>query len=222
MSLLSYQNSHSQIYEVGVFLGGSNFVGDVGSTTFISPNSVALGGILKWNRSPRYSWRFSAIFSNLEGIDSDSNDPRREQRDLSFSSSVFEASAGMEFTFFDFNQHDEKNKFTPYLYSGLTIINHDNFYFNAVGDIIEDDSSDWTLGIPMTLGVKAKIARHIVIAAEVGARFSFSDALDGSLPDDDELAEQFSFGNINNNDWYVFSGITLTYTFGKKPCYCVD
>jgi hypothetical protein len=25
------------------------------------------------------------------------------------------------------------------------------------------------------------------------------------------------FGNINNNDWYVFSGLTLTYTFGEKP-----
>jgi hypothetical protein len=25
------------------------------------------------------------------------------------------------------------------------------------------------------------------------------------------------FGNINNNDWYVFSGLTLTYTFGENP-----
>jgi hypothetical protein len=24
------------------------------------------------------------------------------------------------------------------------------------------------------------------------------------------------FGNINNNDWYVFSGLTLTYTFGEN------
>ena len=28
------------------------------------------------------------------------------------------------------------------------------------------------------------------------------------------------FGNINNNDWYVFSLINLSYTFGRKPCYC--
>ncbi|MDX1317352.1 MAG: DUF6089 family protein, partial [Xanthomarina gelatinilytica] len=23
------------------------------------------------------------------------------------------------------------------------------------------------------------------------------------------------------NDWYMFTGVTLTYTFGRKPCYCV-
>jgi len=222
MSLLSYQNSHSQIYEVGAFIGGSNFIGDVGSTTFISPNSAAFGGIVKWNRSPRHSWRLSAIFSDLEAFDNNSNDPRRELRELSFSSSVLEVSGGMEFTFFEFNQHDGKNKFTPYLYSGISVVNHDNFYFNTTGDLIEENTSDWTFGIPITLGVKAKIARHIVIAAEVGARYSFSDALDGSFPDDDALAAQFGFGNINNNDWYVFSGITLTYSFGQKPCYCFD
>ena len=37
-----------------------------------------------------------------------------------------------------------------------------------------------------------------------------------------EYREEFSFGNINNNDWYMFSGITLTYTFGTNPCYCPE
>ena len=26
------------------------------------------------------------------------------------------------------------------------------------------------------------------------------------------------FGNLNSNDWYVFSGISFTYTFTRKPC----
>ena len=67
----------SQIYEVGVFAGGSNFIGDVGATTYIAPNSLAIGGYLKWNRSPRHSWRLSVIYTDLEGIDSKSDDPRR-------------------------------------------------------------------------------------------------------------------------------------------------
>jgi len=34
--------SFSQIYEIGGFVGGSNFIGDVGSTQFVNPNKLAL------------------------------------------------------------------------------------------------------------------------------------------------------------------------------------
>src|SRR5690606_22772063 len=101
------QTSHSQIYEVGFFLGGSNFIGDVGSTTYIAPNSPAFGGVVKWNRSPRHSFRLTAIFSQLKGVDAKSSDPRRVERDYKFENNIFEVSAGMEFTFFDWNLHSE-------------------------------------------------------------------------------------------------------------------
>ena len=71
----------------------------------------------------------------------------------------------------------------------------------------------------MVLGYKQSISPNFILAAEIGARYTFSDELDGSVPDAD-FREQFAFGNTNSNDWYVFTGITLTYTFGKKPCYC--
>ena len=38
--------SFSQIYEVGFTFGKSNFIGDVGSTTFINPNENLFGGVL--------------------------------------------------------------------------------------------------------------------------------------------------------------------------------
>jgi hypothetical protein len=41
---------HAQIHEIGVFLGGSNYVGDVGSTTYIAPNEPAFGILYKWNK----------------------------------------------------------------------------------------------------------------------------------------------------------------------------
>ena len=34
------QIGQSQIYEIGVFVGGSNFIGDVGATNYISPNQT--------------------------------------------------------------------------------------------------------------------------------------------------------------------------------------
>ena len=76
-----------------------------------------------------------------------------------------------------------------------------------------------SLAIPITLGVKSNVFPHFIIGMEVGARYTFTDNLDGSNPEDKNLIK---FGNINNNDWYVFSGLTLTYTFGNKPCYCAQ
>ena len=220
MSVLCYNFSYSQIYEAGVFIGGSNFIGDVGATNYISPNQLAVGGILKWNRSPRHSYRISVIYAKLEGIDLKSDDPRRQQRGYSFENNLLEISAGMEFTFFDFNLHAEEKKMTPYLYSGISAANHDNFYFNNSGVIISENKKSWAFGIPIVLGFKTTLTNSFILALEVGARYTFSDEIDGSIPDNKSLQAQFSFGNINNNDWYTFSGITLTYTFGQNPCYC--
>ncbi|GAA3556466.1 DUF6089 family protein [Snuella lapsa] len=218
LSILSVHLSHSQIHEIGVYLGGSNFIGDVGATNYISPNQLAFGGVYKWNRSPRHSYRFSLIFTDLKAEDIDSDDPRRIQRGYEFTNPVIELSAGMEFTFFDYDLHTGKKIATPYLYSGISAAHHDNFYF-ANGVKVDGGGSSWALGIPMALGFKTTFIGHLNLSAEIGARFTFTDEIDGSTPKDPDL-KHLRFGNINNYDWYVFSGLTLTYTFGINPCYC--
>ncbi|MDG1730252.1 MAG: DUF6089 family protein [Algibacter sp.] len=220
ISILSIQLSTAQINEIGVFLGGSNFIGDVGATDYISPNQFAIGGLYKWNRSKRHSYRASLIFSELQGIDNKSDDPRRIQRGYEFSSKITELSLGMEFTFLDFNLHSGEKLGTPYLYTGVTVAYHDNHYFPS-GVQRSENTTSAAYGIPMALGFKTNVMEKFILGFEIGARYTFSDELDGSLPDTDTL-QQFRFGNINNNDWYVFSGITLTYTFGENPCYCVE
>ena len=220
MSVLCCQLSQAQIYEFGVFVGGSNLISDVGSTKYIAPNQPAFGGLVKWNRSPRHSWRASIIYSTLEAIDAKSDDPRRIERGYTYKNNSFiEISAGMEFTFFDFNLHDGGNKSTPYLYTGVTVAHHDNYYFNNGVQTFEGTSS-WNWGIPMAIGFKTTVTDHIIFALEIGARYTFTDELDGSMPDSEWLIENHSFGNLNNNDWYMFTGVTLTYTFGRRPCYC--
>ncbi|MGK4566950.1 DUF6089 family protein [Flavobacterium sp. 3HN19-14] len=77
------------------------------------------------------------------------------------------------------------------------------------------------MNIPMAVGVKSNITPHLVLGFEVGARYTFEDDLDGSSPSQDKYPG-LKFGNTTNKDWYVFSGFTLTYTFGNSPCYCQD
>lgn len=220
LSILIIQFSHSQNNEFGVFVGGSNFVGDVGATDYINPNAPTFGILYKWNRSPRHTWRVSLIYSDLKAYDSKSDDPRRIERDYSFDSNLLEISVGMEFTFMDFNLHSGRTIGTPYLYAGLSAARHQNYYY-LNGNQTNENTYGWAYGIPMALGYKTNFLGNIILGVEVGARYTFSDAIDGSLPNGANH-QQNRFGNINNNDWYVFSGITLTYTFGEKPCYCVN
>ena len=98
-------NASAQINELGVFVGGINYIGDVGPTTYIAPNEPAIGIIYKWNRSPRHSYRFSYTQGKLTSRDIDSDIPSRNLRGNSFENSVKEFSAGLEFNFLDFNLH---------------------------------------------------------------------------------------------------------------------
>ena len=53
--LISLSKLNAQINEIGVFLGGSNFIGDIGKTNYVDPNEFAFGFLYKWNKSPLLS-----------------------------------------------------------------------------------------------------------------------------------------------------------------------
>jgi Domain of unknown function (DUF6089) len=209
----------AQIHEVGVFVGLSNFVGDVGRTDYIRPNKPAIGILYKWNKSPRHSYRFSYTQTNLRANDMISKEPSRYLRGYNFDNNLKELSLALEFNFFDFNLHKSERKITPYVYSGMSYIRYDELYVDS--GITYKDNISSAFAIPLSLGVKSNINRFFVLALEVGARFTFTDNLDGSNPKNEDF-KSLRFGNINNNDVYVFSGLTLTYTFGEKPCYCAE
>lgn len=93
--------------------------------------------------------------------------------------------------------------------------------------------------LPFGAGYKYK-RKNFVISAEVGFRYTKTDNLDFSFANEKDFTfnmepgldpEQIEIlnsniiksrqvGNTSNYDWYVFTGLTLTYTFGRPPCYC--
>jgi hypothetical protein len=213
--LLGYVG-HAQTYEVGVFAGGANMIGDVGRTNYILPSDIAFGGIFKWNKSKRYAWRGSLTYGQFTADDTKSTTTSRQQRGYVVDNSVLEGSVGLEFNFVEYNLHKLGPAFTPYLYTGVTYFRYDFNYFNG-GVLVDISQKDGSFAIPMTAGFKYRINQFLIFGAEIGARYTFTDNLDGSNPEGSNF-EEFKFGNIFSDDWYVFSGVTLTYTFGRKLC----
>ncbi|RTY83099.1 hypothetical protein EKM05_09435 [Flavobacterium sp. GSP27] len=214
--LLPFTNTQAQIHEIGVFAGGSNFVGDVGPTTYLAPNEPAFGVLYKWNKSPRHAYRFSYMQSNINSDDSDSKEAARNQRGYRFENNLKEVSLGLEFNFFDFNLHDSRTKITPYVFSGISyFLSRYKLTDTQAGTTAEGRSERRkSIAIPMILGIKSTLSPSLILGLETGARYTLTDDIEGSY--------NGNFGNINNNDWYVFTGVTLTYTFGNKPCYCAE
>lgn len=217
--LIIVSKSQAQIHEIGVFLGGSNYIGEVGKTNYINPNELAYGALYKWNKSPRHSYRFSLMQSQISANDLDSKEGRRKDRGYSFKNTITEASLGLEFNFFDFNLHELHRVMTPYVFTGISYFAYDQLFI--VNGETKVDYKDGAMAIPLILGVKTNILPNFILGAEVGTRFTFTDNLDGSNPANSNL-ETLRFGNLESKDWYVFTGFTLTYTFGEKPCYCAD
>jgi hypothetical protein len=215
----------AQTYEVGVMLGGTSFTGDVGSTSYVLPedyirsSNISYGAIFKWNRSVRHSFRFSILRARTIGDDAESDINRRVERGYQFEQSMTEISAGIEYTFWEWDPHKLGNPITPYLATGPTFVFADHHYVN--GNQLVKGNGYGSFAIPMIIGIKGKLSTHWVLAFEFGARYTFTDNLDGSNPTEiDQDTNFISFGNPNTNDWYMFAGFTLTYSFGRRPCYC--
>ena len=213
-----------QRYEFGVTFGGSNYIGDVGRVSYLSPTNFGFGLVFKNNKSERHSFRASFLYLPISGNDVESYEPFRKLRGYKFKNSVKELSVGIEFNFWEWDYYSERNQSVPYLYTGISGFSYGTLSQKTTPDgDIEFSAFDDVVGvaIPMVVGYKLQLARSIRLALEMGARYTFTDNLDGSNPNRElKDRDDLKFGNLNSNDWYVYSGFILTYTFGRKPCYC--
>ena len=194
-------NSFSQDNEIGVFIGGTNYVGDIGPTTYIDPfkydgsrwkiletiggetTFYALGILYRKNFNNRIAARAQLNYSNIGSKDKlPGSEKFRKERGKEFINTITEFSLGIDFNFFPFDLREDNFQWTPYIHSGITY-----FKFNALHYPIGINSAtkyenDSSFAIPITLGLKIKPTRDFVIGFEVSAKHTFTDNLDGSNP----------------------------------------
>ncbi len=222
--MLGLQVASAQQYELGVFLGGSNPISDIGRTYYVYPNDFAFGGLFKWNFHERMAVRVQITKSALTGNDKHSDIEGKRHRQFSYKSDITDMTVGAELNFFRYRIKNLLDKpITPYVFAGISGFWHDDLYFDPSApkpvEATDTTRRDFDIAVPLAVGLKAKITKRLILAGEVMFHFTLTNNIDGSAP----KSRPFVFGNIGRSyDWYTFSGVTLTYTFGEWPCYCRD
>lgn len=198
--------------EIGLFVGGSNYSGDIGRETFIAPNRLAGSLVYKRNINPRISLRTTASYYQIADDDKNSSNEGRRLRDMSFTNQIAELAIGLEVSYWDYDITSRHNTYTPYIVAEFAAM-----YYDIVSSEINHQlnyTNTISYSIPVGVGFKSKIADRISYAVEARAHYTFIDDLDYNNKEIPSL----QFGNPNTNDWYFFTGVSLVYSFGRPPC----
>ncbi len=220
--------SFSQKLNLNLFLGTSNYEGDLQANffTFTQPG-LAVGGGLSYQLSERIFLR-GGITSAKVAAD-DKKNPKVSSRNLNFKSSIQEFHLGLEYYLFNIDD----TKFSPYIFGGLAVYHFNPYtkdtagtkYFlqplstEGQGFYLDRKPYNLTqLAIPFGGGIKYAVSDNIKIGFEFGMRKLFTDYLDDvstSYVDPNLLLTNrgtkalelaFRSGEISNSETYPVNG----------------
>jgi hypothetical protein len=209
---------HAQYREAGLFIGGTKYIGEIGKTDFFSPSFKTPSATLlyKSNFSPRLALRFELGLSVIKGTDSLSAEPLRKERAYNFTNSITHTSAILEVNYFKMDLSDFQTSWSPYMFAGLSYLKFRDLYYATNEQTASYQANDFSLAIPMGVGIKTSLGMSFVLGFEIKALYTFSDNLDGSFPTFvDEIDQKPAFASNVSSDWVVFTGFSLTYSFGR-------
>jgi len=207
------KESMAQSKEFGGGLASFNYTGDL-IRTYSFPNQT-LGVNLFYARNFDDGWGGKLNFAagRIKGSDQNPIDPQAQIRNASFQDFITEISGQATYEFLDFRNEKSLVKFTPYLTAGAGFFLINRAEKNA-------NYSDIQLMIPFGAGIKYSLGPLWTVNFEFSARKLFYDYLDNISMQEvtDKRNSDFQFGDWNDNDWYYFTGISISYTFWGVNC----
>ncbi|MDC0189359.1 DUF6089 family protein [Flavobacteriales bacterium] len=187
----------SQTNELGMFIGGSLFHGDIGyqnAELSLLKSKKSIGLEFKRNLNYHFGVKISVINGEIYADSKHNPNIFREQQNLKFRSKITEIGILFELNFRPYLSRDDEYNSTPFVFTGLT-----NFYFNPQSKNngnwynlrplkTEGQGSDAYptrdlyrlngLSIPVGIGYKFNAYKVLTIAFNIGWRITFIDYID--------------------------------------------
>jgi hypothetical protein len=237
--LISTQLTFAQL-ELGVFAGGSFYMGDINPNIPFLQTNIAYGLMGRFPLDSRWALKLNLYKGILEGNDEIAE--YKSDRGLKFTSSIWELGGVAEFNFLPYFTGSMKNYFTPYIFGGAALLYHRPQIGNLdLRDYRTENTyySYYAFSIPFGMGIKYSFSKRIAATLEWGMRKTYTDFIDDISttyyldPNSNDLSEEdleslrysdpgldhlpdMQRGNSKTNDWYSFAGLTLTYNINMK------
>ena len=205
--------------EIGGIIGASYYLGDLNETHF--KQSKPLGGIsFRKNFDRRFAFKSSLIYSMLYAHDKNSSNAEHVNRNLHFRNYIIDLSGQIEFNFLPYEIGNPKYTWTPFLFTGVSIFNHNPETENDNGEWIalqplgtEGQGTPFYNGrkkyaltqfcLPFGGGMKIAISKDLNMIFEYGIRKTFTDYIDDvstTYVGVDYAAQEFTSEAIHLND----------------------
>lgn len=195
----------SKRHEIGVFGGGSYYLGDLNENSVMGEVSPGFGIVYRYLINERWAFRIHGKYGTLRGDDAN-NKEEMQSRNLMFKSPVTEFGALLELNFLEYEPGSKDKKFTPFLFAGVSVFSfnpkakYDGPWTRSTpGDPYEgwyelqplgtegqgtteyNDRKPYALtqvSIPFGLGIKWNVTSSFSIGMEWGMRKTFTDYID--------------------------------------------
>ncbi|GAB5538479.1 MAG: DUF6089 family protein [Salibacteraceae bacterium] len=246
------QKTAGKDWEVGLTGGICWYNGDINPDKFFNPNvyNQAFGLSVRKNLNQRFALRGHFNYGVLSGSDEVSTSEFQVNRNLNFTTPIYELASTIEFNFFEFDALLKQYQFSPYSFIGLSV-----FRFNPSTEVeggvydlqpLATEAkvySRTSIAIPFGFGFKWALSDRAIIHADWGMRKTFTDYIDDvstSYPAIDEidgLSQNLSDrsleqsgpdgtnwgtqrGNSKTKDWYNFVTAGISVRIGPKKGSC--
>lgn len=198
----------AQRHEIGIQMGMSNLVGDIGSTNYVLQKPVGnisdyglpfyAGVMYRMNLNPYQTIRLNVGYNNIQFNDSNAKENYRRMRNLSGTNSIISADLIFEYNFLPVNE-EQVSMISPYIFGGVS-----GFYMNTTkaqlnikssgSNVVYTKDKAFTMGIPFGVGLKYKFNYNWALSGEFTFRPTFSDQVDYSMLKDSDITVKSSLG----------------------------
>ena len=225
MVLISGMTYAQDKLELGLFLGGAYYMGELNPSQQFKKMRPSFGGVGRYVFTDRFAVKGNVVVTNLAGEYPWSGDKyvNWENGDgYEFDRTILDIAVMGEFNFMSYDHLFQKQtRFTPYVALGIGTTCYKSYVEKEGG------KQTFILSLPFGIGAKYKVNKWLRLGFEWTWRKTFVDDLDVMEVYEVKIDpnDPYKIGvhqKTHNNDWYSLCGVTVTLSMWPRKLECND